>query len=179
MDYSLAGRIDELDPVLLQDTLTPEQRKGLGRIHPSFMGGEYLPDSLLGEVEISRIELASTTSDTISVRARPLGRTRIAYRIVDEYPEDGTLSCSPKTSRRPLTLSRLIGLLDNGKQSGGDLVGGFALGYNNMNAESSDRANLRHFTRISSDIYRDLGAHYEHVFEDWVAEDPAVSSERE
>jgi len=27
--------------------------------------------------------------------------------------------------------------------------------------------------------YWDLGAHYEHVFEDWVAEDPSVSLEQE
>jgi alpha-mannosidase len=46
-----------------------------------------------------------------------------------------------------------------------------------MNAESSDRANLRHFTQISSDIYRDLGAHYEQVFEEWVAEEGAEVAE--
>jgi hypothetical protein len=45
---------------------------------------------------MARIELKSTTCDVISVRAQPLGRTRIAYRVIDEYPEDWTLSCSPK-----------------------------------------------------------------------------------
>jgi hypothetical protein len=139
----------------------------------------YLPDCLPGEVEIARIELKSTTGDVISVRARPLGRTRIAYRVIDEYPEDWTLSCSPKTSRWPLSLGKLISLLDTGKHSGADLVGGFSLGYNDIDGESSGRANLRHFTRISSDVYRSLEAHYEHVFEEWVAEEGAGLSEKE
>jgi len=43
----------------------------LDLIHPSFMGGEYLPDYRRDEIEIARIELESTTSDVISVRARP------------------------------------------------------------------------------------------------------------
>jgi hypothetical protein len=38
-------------------------------------------------VEIVRIEIDSTTSDVISLRARPVGRTRprIAYTLIDEY----------------------------------------------------------------------------------------------
>jgi len=51
-------------------------REGLGAIHPSFMGGEYLPGYRRNEVEIVRIELDSTTSDVISLRARPIGRKR-------------------------------------------------------------------------------------------------------
>jgi len=51
-------------------------REGLGAIHPSFMGGEYLPGYRRNEVEIVRIELDSTTSDAISLRARPIGRKR-------------------------------------------------------------------------------------------------------
>jgi hypothetical protein len=30
-------------------------------LHPMFMGGNYLPDTDEGEVEIARIEIASTT----------------------------------------------------------------------------------------------------------------------
>ena len=40
------------------------------------MGGEYLPGYRRNEVEIVRIELDSTTSDVISLRARPIGRKR-------------------------------------------------------------------------------------------------------
>jgi len=38
------------------------------------MGGEYLPAYGKGEAEIARIELASVTSDAISVRATKKGR---------------------------------------------------------------------------------------------------------
>jgi hypothetical protein len=38
-------------------------RSALGRLHPSFMGGEYLPDRRDTEVEIARINIDSTTSD--------------------------------------------------------------------------------------------------------------------
>lgn len=56
------GRFEELDE-LLDDTGVPkEDLKALQSIHPSFMGGKYLPDLDKGEVEIARIELASTTS---------------------------------------------------------------------------------------------------------------------
>jgi hypothetical protein len=56
-DYAAEGRLDQLDPTLLADRLGPEDRDRLGRIHPSFMGGEYLPRYERGEVEIARIEL--------------------------------------------------------------------------------------------------------------------------
>src|SRR5215475_582127 len=37
------GRLDQLVPVLAADELSDEDREGVGAIHPSFMGGEYLP----------------------------------------------------------------------------------------------------------------------------------------
>lgn len=39
------------------------------KFHPSFVGGEYLPDYKANEVQIARIELQSTTTDVISIRA--------------------------------------------------------------------------------------------------------------
>ena len=47
------------------------------------------------------------------------------------------------------------------------LPGNLATGYNDMNAEFMDRESLRHFTRITSNIYRQLGTHFEEVFEEW------------
>ena len=41
-DYYAAGKLDELCSELLNDSLDEDDRKGLGRIHPSFMGGEYI-----------------------------------------------------------------------------------------------------------------------------------------
>jgi hypothetical protein len=83
-DYFETGKLDQLSDELLKDTLSDEARASLGKIHPTFMGGEYLPNYGRQEVEIARIELASTTSDVISLRARPSG-SRIKYRVVDEY----------------------------------------------------------------------------------------------
>ena len=43
-DYYAAGKLEELGDSLLTDSLDDEARKRLGLIHPTFMGGEYLPD---------------------------------------------------------------------------------------------------------------------------------------
>jgi hypothetical protein len=42
-DHWRAGKLDELDPGLLGEEVDAETRERLGRIHPSFMGGEYMP----------------------------------------------------------------------------------------------------------------------------------------
>src|SRR5438132_137881 len=68
---------DGLDAPVLDE----EMRQTWGRMHPSNMGGEYLPPPRKGEVEIARISLLSVTADQISVRARLL-IGRIGYRIV-------------------------------------------------------------------------------------------------
>jgi hypothetical protein len=68
-----SGRFEELFDDLLADTVDDETRKRLGCIHPTFMGGEYLPNYRRHEVEIARIELESTAVDVISLRARPAG----------------------------------------------------------------------------------------------------------
>ena len=74
---------------ILQSALAEDERRAAGAVHPWFMGGEYLPDLLTNEVEIARVTMKSTTLDVVSIRAR-FTRTRIVYRIVDEYmDEDG------------------------------------------------------------------------------------------
>ena len=72
--YFKQGRLDELLPELTCDELNQESRERLGRIHPSFMGGEYLPGYRANEVEIVRMEFRSTTADVVSIRAT--GRTK-------------------------------------------------------------------------------------------------------
>ena len=70
-DASVAdGRVSDFDELLAKSTLSSHERDLIGRIHPSFMGGEYLPDKVKGEVEIARITLNSTTQDVISLYAR-------------------------------------------------------------------------------------------------------------
>lgn len=88
----------------------------LTRVHgPQWMGGEYLPDHLLREVEIARIVLQSSTMDVFSVRARPV-RDGYRYRIVDEY--DSEFRVEPEHSKRPLTLGQLIHMLETAESSG-------------------------------------------------------------
>lgn len=166
-DYWAAGKLEALDEVLLQDELDDDARQRLERIDPSFMGGEYLPSYLPGEVDIARICLRSTTSDVISLRARPAD-AGIHYRVVDEYEESFNLPIP--ISAGPLTLAELIHQLDGADTPRGDLDGGLSLGFNEMNRDSSGRENLRHFTRISSTFYPQLREHYEQVFEEWAVE---------
>ncbi len=111
-DFWENGQFEELEEGLLGDELSDDTRHILGLVHPSFMGGEYLPDCLPFETEIARIELESTTADVISIRARPIdGGKRIGYRIVDEYDTDFFIR--PEESTQPLSLEELIGLIDN------------------------------------------------------------------
>ena len=170
-DYWNAGKLEELDPALLNDVPDDAARQSLGRIHPSFMGGEYLPGYLPGEVEIARICLQSTTSDVISLRARP-NEAGIAYRIVDEYKGDFFLPITQ--SKLPLTLAKLVRQFENGELNVLEYGGGLALGYNNMNANNgSDFESLRNFTRISSSYYRQLEKHFENVYDRWLLEECA------
>ena len=92
-------------------SLSEDDRKEWGAIHPSNMGGEYLPEMEETEVEIARVQLASTTSDVISVRAT-WKDGMIHYSVVDEYPDDHSYTCVPATSAEPLTFGELIGLID-------------------------------------------------------------------
>ena len=103
----LAEDLDaDIPPVLLQPALPDPLRQYVGRLHPSGMGGEYLPDLIPDEVEIARITIASTTQDVTCVYARQV-EDAIALRVVDEY-EGGTLSS--KRGRKypgPLSLGEL------------------------------------------------------------------------
>ena len=168
-DYHEAGKLEELSDNLLVDTLSEPQRQSLGRIHPSFMGGEYLPNYGRSEVEIARIELESTTSDVISLRARPSG-SRIRYRLVDEYQTEFRLP--QQTSRRPFSLGELVQFLDSVEPADvGELSWaqfGFVLSYSQCNLEcGADLETLRDFVRVESDYYPDLAAHYSQAIEDW------------
>ncbi len=164
-DYWKAGKIDELNETLLQDSIDGGQRDSLEMIHPSFMGGEYLPDLEGSETEIARIELESTTSDVISIRTA-LDPAGFRYRIVDEY--DSEFEQPFETSERLLTLEELIEFINGSGPP--DFDGGLALVYNNTNVQDSDRASLRHFTTITSALYPQLYEHFERVFDEWARE---------
>lgn len=93
----------DIPPVLLQSALPDPLRQFFGRLHPSEMGGEYLPDLVPQEVEIGRITIASTTQDVTCVYAREVGDA-IALRVVDEYDGDTLSSTGSRKCPRPLSL---------------------------------------------------------------------------
>ena len=141
---------DGLDAELLDKVM----REAWGRVHPSNMGGEYLPPLRKGEVEIARISLESTTADQISVRARRV-RERILYRVVDEYMESSTYACHPASSAFPLCLRDLIGLMETASEGGSIIFPILA-----MCSRDSRSDELATFITVGSDFYPELGRYY-------------------
>ena len=169
-DFFAAERLEELTDAILLDVLTDEQRAWLAGVHPSFMGGEYLPVYRTGEVEIARIELQSTTADVISVRARS-ANIRFKYSICDEYETEFTVA--PASSVRPLTLGELIGMIDKAgdRQSLG-------IDHTIANYEGGERTvesleELKHFTQVESIFYPQLALHYRRLTHSWYLEENA------
>ena len=171
---SIAARLQEigelgddirLDVMSTRSSLDDDERTAWGAIHPSNMGGEYLPDLEGTEVEIARIELNSTTSDVISVRAMWRdGECR--YSVVDEYPDDHSYQCDPTTSNRPLTMGEVIALIDTTRAD--DYYTGIVVGLLQFNYEcSEDLEAHRDFVSVSSAFYPELGSWYDDVIEEW------------
>jgi hypothetical protein len=102
-------RLNELHPLFTRISLDQEERLARAAVHPSFMGGEYLPDFEEGEIEVARIDLRSVTADAISIRLRRL-LIGFAYRVVDEYMDEnvnGLLEAPTSLlADRPLTLAQ-------------------------------------------------------------------------
>jgi hypothetical protein len=101
------GQILQVPDAIKNAALSEAARQYVGSLHPSYMGGEYLPTVDMAEVEIARIRINSTTGDVTSVYARPAGQ-RIAYRVVDEYQGDTLSDPKRRTSIKPLTMGQLI-----------------------------------------------------------------------
>ncbi len=109
--YIEQGRVDELPAFFAKSALDAKEREMFGRLHPSCLGGEFLPKLDNGEVEILRCTIHSVTQDVACVYARP-GKGSILYRVVDEYGDDMLQQPTRCWSRRPLTLGKLIGFFD-------------------------------------------------------------------
>ena len=168
-DHFANGEVDQLPDDLLEESLDRETRTAWDRIHPTFMGGEYLPNYHRNEVEIARIELDSTTHDVMSLRARRTG-SRIKYSLVDEYQADFQLP--QLTSSKPFSLGELIRVLDLTEPSEvGEAAWyrfGFVLSFNQSSLEcGGDLDQLKEFTRGVSDFYPDLELHYESAIAEW------------
>lgn len=101
------GQMADIPDAVKSAALSEVTRQYIGSLHPSFMGGEYLPTVDKEEVEIARIRINSTTGDVTSIYARVVGQ-RIAYRAVDEYQGDTLSDRKLRTSIRPLTMGQMI-----------------------------------------------------------------------
>jgi hypothetical protein len=149
---------------LAAPTLSVDDREALGRIHPLFMGGEYLPPLQDDEVEIARISLASTTFDQISVRARRTA-TGIVYSIRDEYEQgrdEPAWDCGAQRSFEPLSMCELIAMLDNACPDGGAVLSPLSI------CVDGDREQYRDFVTVESDFYPELGYYYAARVDDWI-----------
>lgn len=101
------GEADILPDFVTTPELDTLDRQMLGRIHPMFMGGEFLAKRKPKEVEIARISIQSTTYDVTVLYARLVGQ-RIHYRVVDEYEGETLAEPSTRTSTKPLTMGVMI-----------------------------------------------------------------------
>jgi hypothetical protein len=157
-------RLDEIPEFLTRSTLSESERQAIGRIHPYFMGGEYLPDLRRNEVEIARITIASTTQDVTSVFARR-GKHRIYYRAVDEYGGETLSGRSKRTSMRPLTLGELEAFFNRAWSI-------FEVLDMNFNHAECDVEQMQRFVvGIDSEFYPQIGLLYRRRIQGWAATD--------
>ncbi len=141
-------------------SLSDAERRAFGRIHPSFMGGEYLPDHTERELEIARITIASTTQDVTSVYARK-GKNRIYYRVVDEYGGETLSGKTARTSIRSLTLGELEKFF-NGAWSIFDVLD------MNFDTRGHDLARMLNFVvSVDSAYYPNIDALYRRRIVEW------------
>ena len=167
-DFWNAGAIDQLEDTLLKDDLDFEARESLGRIHPFFMGGEYLPIRLPGEVTIVRIDLESTTHDVIELRARPLPGGKIKLRWVDEYESEFSHEPYPDVIDQPFSFKELKDFIE---ATYPNEVGALPLAYNlgNCQDESASQAeNYRDFTSFDSEFYPGLSDWVKQLVDAWI-----------
>jgi len=156
----------------LENSLDPSLRSATSSVHPSLMGGEYLPPLLQNEAEIARVVLDSTTMDVTSIRARRT-KHRIVYRIVDEYMEQGAdrFRLRPKTSGRPLTMGNLITIIDENE---------FVTKPRDENFEfNNDVEWASKFATVDSVFYSQLAQWYQMENEEWRREREAEKETEE
>jgi hypothetical protein len=159
------GLIEAGNPIpagLDAPVLDEEMRQAWGRVHPSHMGGEFLPAFRTVEVEIARITIASVTQDVTSVYARR-GKNRIHYRVVDEYEGDTLSGKNTRTSTRPLTLSELE-IFVNRAWSIFDVL---EMNFDNDGYDLNRM--LRFVVGVESEFYSQIGELYERRIEAWAA----------
>ena len=162
---------------MILETLTETDRAILGCIHPSYMGGEYLPNFTPTQVEIARIVLDSTIQDVLSLRAEKSNGTA-SYSLVDEYEFEYTFS--PSYSKKPLTFGELIELfnsvrdLSNGRESIPNMFREFF--EINDSTSSAEIHQLSLFVDFQSEFYPELSAFYRDEALAWATEQVSLIS---
>jgi len=157
----------ELIAPFLDEYLTPAERSLWGRVHPSFMGGEYLPERREAEVEIARLEFSSVTADVISIRARP-HRYGLSISIVDEYDTDFVFT--PKWRRKTLTLGQIQTLINTAKSPNEEPSFPRGLVFpciDRLAQEGADLDLMRRFIRVRSSHYPELESLFKHKLDIW------------
>lgn len=135
--------------------LDAEDLSALQQLHPSFMGGEFLPDRRETEVEIARICIQSVTSEVVSVYVRPVG-ARLHYRVVDEHGGATLQGKTTRTSVRPLSLRELVRLII-------DAWNVFAV----LENHGIERSRAHSFVHPTSAYYRDFSLATRCVIDAW------------
>jgi hypothetical protein len=165
-----------MDPFFGSKTLSKEERRSWGSIHPSLMGGEYLPDQPLGTVEIARISLASVTSDQIVIYARKTAKN-IRYSVVDEY---GTHYKQPFYQRKDtIRLGEVIKIIDESEHPDGTYTGGVVFSTLSANGCQDDESLDESFVEVASAFYPDLGAYYKFAVREWYAKHQRENGDNE
>ncbi|MBK7906124.1 MAG: hypothetical protein IPJ78_06100 [Gemmatimonadetes bacterium] len=155
--------LGEIDDALVADEVSDETRRFLGRMHPSWMGGEYLPGYPRGEVEIARIVLKSTMGDVMSIRARRTRAGTVLLRLVDEYESE--FRSVHSRVKRPLTLGQLVEFIDNVRMVGEQPP---TLPFVEACIVYGAEGDIG-FASLESDVYTELGVYYALRLEAWDA----------
>lgn len=153
------AELEGLSPELFADRLSPALREQLGSIHPSLMGGEYLPPLDDDTTTIADISLKSTTGDVLIVCAT-YRDGMYSYEAFDEYPETGGWEVAQQPSPTPLSLRELITLIDTAASPDGAEVGLVEFNWSCEHAGDSLYDRL-FFARVYSSYYPQLQLHYE------------------
>lgn len=133
------------------------------------LGKEFLSELKENEVEIARLEMASTTQDVYSIRAR-LTKNKILYHIEDEYEKDFWPIAGIKSSKEPLTFKKLIKLIDNTSSSDHDYFFGAARDYNYEDGYDKNPEDYSHFESMDSRFYPELYQYYKLQNDLWLIE---------
>jgi hypothetical protein len=156
------GSEEDIDELLSKPKLSDQERDFIGKIHPSLMGGEYLPESLAGEVEIARITINSTTQDVTSVFASPR-ENEIYYRVVDEYDGETLTEMSEIITQMPMTLKEMTDFFLNAWPLLDVLESNF------FEANAYDPEDVKSFVLdASSSFYAQFGQLVDLIIDEWI-----------